>query len=169
LLYLHKVKHQLHRDLKPGNILINSDGIVKLTDFGITRNLDKQDFCNTFVGTKTYMSPERIVGSEYSYASDVWSLGLIVYELAAGIFPYNFSKVYIEHVDSILKLPEPTLPDNGTFSPELQNFMTRCLQKVPKDRDTVTELCNHPWILKYSDDEANVDEWINYIVESKTK
>jgi len=70
-------------------------------------------------------SPERIIGQEYSYSSDIWSLGLIVFEMATGIFPYNFSKVFIEHVESILKEPEPVLPDNGIFSPELQNFITR--------------------------------------------
>jgi serine/threonine protein kinase len=56
LLYLHKVKHQIHRDLKPGNVLINTEGLVKLTDFGIARTLETSaGFCSTFVGTKTYM------------------------------------------------------------------------------------------------------------------
>jgi serine/threonine protein kinase len=128
--------------MKPGNILINSEGFVKLTDFGIAKTLENTtDLCNTFVGTKTYMSPERIEGKEYSFSSDIWSLGLIIMEMATGMFPYNFSQVFIEHVDSILKDPEPTLPDNGKFSPELQNFITRCLKKNPKERDTVAELC----------------------------
>lgn len=135
--------------------------MVKLTDFGIARTLDNSaGLSNTFVGTKTYMSPERIMGEEYSYSSDIWSLGLVVYELATGQFPYNFSKVYIEHVDSILKDPEPTLPDDGIYSPELQNFITRCLKKNPKERDSAVELCAHPWILKYSDDEANISQWL---------
>ena len=136
------MKHQIHRDMKPGNILINSEGLVKLTDFGIARTLeDSSGFCNTFVGTKTYMSPERIQGMEYSYSSDIWSLGLIICELATGVFPYKFSNVFIEHLDSILREPEPTLPDNGLYSSDLQNFLTRCLKKDPKDRDSVTELC----------------------------
>jgi serine/threonine protein kinase len=142
LLYLHKVRHQIHRDMKPGNILINSEGFVKLTDFGIAKTLENtSDLCNTFVGTKTYMSPERIEGKEYSFSSDIWSLGLIVYELATGSFPYKFSKVFIEHIESILMDSEPTLPNDGTFSPELQNFITRCLQKDPKARDSVADLC----------------------------
>jgi serine/threonine protein kinase len=161
LIYLHKVKHQLHRDIKPANILINSDGIVKLTDFGIAKTLENtEDLSNTFVGTKNYMSPERILGQDYSYSSDIWSLGLVVYELATGLFPYNFSKVYIEHVDSILKDPEPTLPNNGVYSAELQNFLTRCLKKNPLERDSAAELSAHPWILKYSDEDANVALWL---------
>jgi serine/threonine protein kinase len=146
--------------MKPGNILINSEGMVKLTDFGITKTLDNTtEFCTTFVGTRNYMSPERLLGNQYSFASDIWSLGLIVYELATGVFPYTFSKVFIEHVDSILREPEPTLSEDH-FSPEFQNFMTRCLKKNPLERDSAAELCAHPWILKYSEDEANLDLWI---------
>lgn len=149
--------------MKPANILINSEGYVKLTDFGIAKTLENtNDLCTTFVGTKTYMSPERILGNQYSFSSDIWSLGLIVFEMATGQFPYNFSKVYIEHMDSILKDPEPTLTDDGTFSPELQHFITRCLKKDPKDRDSVVELCTHPWILKYSDEEADL---VNYLAD----
>jgi serine/threonine protein kinase len=106
------------------------------------------------------MSPERIMGEEYSFSSDIWSLGLVVYELATGLFPYTFSKVYIEHIESILRENEPTLPDNGLYTPDLQNFITRCLKKNPKERDSAAELCAHPWILKYSDEDANVAMWL---------
>jgi serine/threonine protein kinase len=152
--------------MKPANILINSEGFVKLTDFGITKTLENTaEFCTTFVGTKNYMSPERILGNEYSYSSDIWSLGLIVYELATGSFPYHFSKVFIEHVECILKEPEPTLPSNAGFSSELQNFITRCLKKNPEERDSVIELCAHPWILKYSDRDANLELWLAQVFD----
>ena len=74
-------RNQLHRDLKPANILINNLGQVKISDFGIARNLDPESDKNlqtgeqqakTFVGTLTYMSPERIGGGEYSFSSDLW-------------------------------------------------------------------------------------------------
>lgn len=130
LLYLHKVKYQIHRDIKPGNILINSEGLVKLTDFGISRTVENTSgFSETFVGTKSYMSPERILGKEYSFDSDLWSLGLVIHELATGKFPYDFSNVFIEHLNKILKDPEPRFPKNGCFSSELQDFLARCLQK----------------------------------------
>lgn len=130
LLYLHKVKHQIHRDIKPGNILINSSGVVKLTDFGISRTVENTSgFSETFVGTKFYMSPERFLGREYSFDSDLWSLGLVIFELATGKFPYEFSNVFIEHLNKILKDPEPTLPDNGLYSDDLKDFLSRCLQK----------------------------------------
>ena len=130
LLYLHKVKHQIHRDIKPGNILINSEGLVKLTDFGISRTVENTSgFSETFVGTKSYMSPERFLGKEYSFDSDLWSLGLVVFELATGKFPYDFSQVFIEHLNKILKDDEPELPNNGLFSDELRDFMSKCLKK----------------------------------------
>jgi serine/threonine protein kinase len=105
------------------------------------------------------MSPERIIGDQYSYSSDIWSLGLVVYKLATGQFPYNFSKVYIEHVESILKDPEPILPSDDVYSSEFQDFISKCLKKNPKERESVVELNSHPWILKYSDDKFNISEW----------
>lgn len=89
LSYLH-TNNQLHRDVKPANVLINSKGQIKLTDFGITKELDKdKDFAKTSVGTRSYMSPQRIEGSEYDYKSDIWGFGLIMYELATGNSPYK--------------------------------------------------------------------------------
>jgi mitogen-activated protein kinase kinase 1 len=170
LLYLHKIKHWIHRDLKPGNILINSEGIVKLTDFGIARSLENTfASAKTFIGTSTHLSPERMIGKEYSFDSDIWSLGLIVFELATGIFPYQqFVNTPILLINTILKDPPPSLDDDPNFSSELKDFINRCLQKEPKDRDTAAELCvffililkAHPWILKYSDEEANLQDWI---------
>lgn len=126
--YLHITKHIIHRDLKPGNVLINSKGFVKLTDFGIARSLeDTNDFSKTFIGTRKYMAIERIMGNNYSYSSDIWALGLIVYELATGSFPYNYSPNYLEFVDELLNKPEISLPNDGTFSLELQDFVKRWL------------------------------------------
>jgi serine/threonine protein kinase len=67
-------------------------------------------------------------------------LGLIVYELAAGIFPYSFSNVLIENVQNIIEGPEISLPNNGTFSIELQDFLSKCLKKNYKQRSTVKDL-----------------------------
>jgi len=79
----------VHRDIKPANLLVNLKGDVKITDFGVTAGLhDSVSTCTTFVGTVTYMSPERIRNSSYSYAADIWSLGLTVLEFATGRFPY---------------------------------------------------------------------------------
>jgi serine/threonine protein kinase len=74
-------------DIKPSNILFNSKGQVKICDFGVSGELINS-IADTFVGTSTYMSPERIQGAQYTVKSDVWSLGISLIELALGRFPF---------------------------------------------------------------------------------
>eukprot|EP00742_Colponemidia_sp_Colp-10_P004458 GILJ01004759.1.p1 GENE.GILJ01004759.1~~GILJ01004759.1.p1 ORF type:complete len:351 (+),score=44.11 GILJ01004759.1:32-1054(+) len=164
LIYLHKVKHQIHRDIKPENILINSSGQVKLTDFGISRELqDTQGLCATFVGTVTYMSPERILGQTYNFSSDVWSLGLVLVELARGTYPYPPVKSYIEMVDNVCESPEPSLSPL-VFSAELCDFVTRCLQKNPLTRASAIDLMGHPFITRYWDTDVDVTGWVRSVI-----
>ncbi|RZR73166.1 hypothetical protein BHM03_00020982 [Ensete ventricosum] len=88
--YLHGVRRLVHRDLKPANLLINLKGETKITDFGVSAGLDNSvAMCATFVGTVTYMSPERIRNESYSFAADIWSLGLTILECGTGKFPYT--------------------------------------------------------------------------------
>ena len=89
LVYLHKERHSVHRDLKPANVLIDSRGGVKLSDFGISKELHStQGAAMTNVGTKAYMSPERINAEAYSYPSDIWAFGLIACECMRGAHPF---------------------------------------------------------------------------------
>ena len=85
LLYLRK-QNQFHRDVKPQNVLLKRTGQVKLADFGLTKELDDSlEMANTFVGTCRYLSPERVQNLPYDYLSDVWSLGVLLYECASGV------------------------------------------------------------------------------------
>ncbi|RLN52708.1 hypothetical protein BBJ29_002797 [Phytophthora kernoviae] len=105
LAFLHST-HQLHRDIKPSNLLINHFGDVKVSDFGIVREMENSMAkATTFVGTLTYMSPERIASEEYSYKSDVWSFGLSIMTCVFGKFPYSSRGGYWELLHMIRNEP----------------------------------------------------------------
>ncbi|KZP33355.1 kinase-like protein [Athelia psychrophila] len=97
LTYPYDVRRIIHRDIKPSNILCNSKGQIKICDFGVSGELINS-IADTFVGTSTYMGPERIQGAPYTVKSDVWSLGISLIELALGRFPFSES----DHDDSDL-------------------------------------------------------------------
>ncbi|KAL6519194.1 hypothetical protein OROGR_018514 [Orobanche gracilis] len=144
-------------DLKPSNLLINHRGEVKITDFGVSAILaSTSGVANTFVGTCNYMSPERIIGGNYGYKSDMWSLGLVLLECATGNFPYSspqpggWINVY-ELMETIVDQPAPRAPSDQ-YSPEFCSFISAWyVQKDPKDRLSANELMAHPFITKYDD------------------
>ncbi|KAJ0989036.1 hypothetical protein J5N97_007392 [Dioscorea zingiberensis] len=155
LSYLHRVRHLVHRDIKPANLLINLKGEPKITDFGISAGLESSvAMCATFVGTVTYMSPERIRSENYSYPADIWSLGLTLLECGTGKFPYTSNDGPANLMLQILYDPSPS-PPRHSFSPEFCSFIDACLQKDPQARPTADDLLVHPFIRKY--ETLNVD------------
>ncbi|CAD6576166.1 MAG: MAP kinase kinase (MEK) [Tremellales sp. Tagirdzhanova-0007] len=98
-------------DIKPSNILANSVGEIKICDFGVSGELINS-IANTFVGTSTYMSPERIQGAAYTIKSDVWSLGISLIELALGRFPFSDSPEKMDF-DPDATLPQRPAANNG--------------------------------------------------------
>lgn len=163
--YLHAKIHKVHRDIKPENILMNSLGEVKLTDFGVSKELEKTaDICKTFIGTLIYMSPERLQGLTYSYTSDIWSLGLIIIELCTGKYPFGAQRTYIELIQNMIMSPDPTLPDNGLYSAELRDFVTKCLSKDQFKRCTASDLLEHPWIIRHKENPPNLSLWISKVL-----
>merc|ERR1711920_1039032 len=134
------------RDVKLGNILFNSRGVVKVTDFGISKKLGDHAMADTFVGTATHMSPERILGEAYSYAADIWSLGLCVYELSSGQYPYGSIASFPVLFDNLCNKDEPRLSEKS-YSPELCEFIELQLQRRPERRATAIQLQAHRFIL----------------------
>jgi serine/threonine protein kinase len=151
LSFLHN-HNQIHRDLKPGNFLISHRGEVKVADLGILKQLPPKapgvlQKTKTFVGTATYMSPERIDGKEYGFPSDVWALGLSLMTIALGKIPFDTEGGYWTILKNIRDAPSPTLPADK-FSTEFRDFINLCMKKNPDDRATCKELLNHPFMSK---------------------
>ncbi|RXH74663.1 hypothetical protein DVH24_029384 [Malus domestica] len=163
LVYLHNKRHVIHRDIKPSNLLVNHEGQVKITDFGVSASLaSSMGLRDTFVGTYNYMSPERISGSTYDYSCDIWSLGLVVLECAIGRFPYMQSEdqqswpSFYELLEAIVESPPPSAPPDQ-FSPEFCSFVSACIQKDPQHRSSCLDLLSHPFIKKFEDKDIDLE------------
>lgn len=157
LIYLYDVHRIIHRDIKPSNVLINSSGKVKICDFGVSGELINS-VANTFVGTSTYMSPERIQGAAYSVKGDVWSLGLMLVELATGKFPFGSGAMgVLDLLQLIVREPAPTL-DSHCF-PSLSELVIQCLKKDPKERASLNELLNSEFISESKKKRVDMAKW----------
>lgn len=149
LTYLYFKHHIMHRDIKPSNIVVNSQGGIKLCDFGVSGEL-VNSIADTFVGTSTYMAPERIQGEKYTVKSDVWSFGLTIMELAIGKFPFAASEQLsdgdgapagiLDLLQQIVHEPAPRLPKSDAFPSILDDMVQKCLFKEPERRPTPQDL-----------------------------
>ncbi|KAK4189795.1 PaMKK3 MAPK kinase encoded by the PaMKK3 protein [Podospora australis] len=144
----------IHRDVKPTNILVNTDGQVKICDFGVSGNL-VASIAKTNIGCQSYMAPERISGGAlagaadgtYNVQSDIWSLGLTIIECAMGRYPYppEISNTIFSQLSAIVEGDPPDLPSEG-YSVAARDFVRCCLNKIPTKRHTYPMLLQHPWI-----------------------
>jgi len=136
----------LHRDLKTQNIFLtgSGDGTVKMGDFGIARVLQHtQDCARTAIGTPYYLSPEICQEKPYSYKSDIWSLGCILYEIAT--LQHAFDAASMRGlVIKILKEVPPQVP--LTFSSKLRSLVPMMLAKDPNTRPSINEVIQHPLV-----------------------
>ena len=127
----------IHRDLKPANILVSKDGEVKVTDFGLAKQKEldlKLTNDGECVGTPAYMSPEQLQGFEIDYRSDVYSFGILAYELITGELPFK-GLDWFSLGKSIVTEPIPQIDSQKQKTPLwLCDFVTYCCNKNPKDR-----------------------------------
>lgn len=189
LSYLRDNHKIIHRDVKPSNILVNSRGEIKLCDFGVSGQLI-DSMANSFVGTRSYMSPERLQGANYSVLSDIWSFGLSLIEMAIGRYPIpppdeNQKSTSPSH---LMRFPpgarQPSNVNNDArpmaifelldyivnepppklppeqFSEEFCEFVNKCLVKNPSERADLKSLMNHPFIKKSESRQVDFAGWV---------
>ena len=141
--YLHQSK-VLHRDLKTSNIFISKNGSLKIGDFGIAKVLENSiQKAQTVVGTPYYMSPEICQNQAYSFKSDVWSLGCILFEMCTlkrAFEAGNLLSLVTQIIDKPVECIQPC------YSPELNDLVQQMLQKDPEQRPSIRELKKHPFL-----------------------
>lgn len=134
---LHHAHHQgvIHFDVKPGNVAVTSAGQIKVMDFGISKALEAEGLTRvgTMMGSPQYMSPEQLRGDRTDRRSDIYSLGIVLYEMATGAPPYTGSiwEVMRGHLE---KSPRPIAETNPTFPKELTAILGRTMARDPDAR-----------------------------------
>lgn len=145
--------NELHRDIKPGNALINDKGEVKIGDFGVAATMfekgQRKKARYTVIGTPCYMAPEILEeDTGYTQQADIWSFGITAIALATGQAPYS-NIPFLLVIQKILKAPPPLLsPTSGEYSQELCDMIRACLNHNPTKRPTAVELMHMPFFTK---------------------
>ncbi|HHT9112761.1 MAG: protein kinase [Planctomycetes bacterium] len=128
----------VHRDIKPGNILVMKDLRIKISDFGLTQLMTPSVIGQPgqVLGEPVYLSPEQIRGETLDYRSDIYSFGIILYEMLTGKTPFNEGDIAYRHIN---EEPQPPATLNSKIPRWLENIVLKCIRKKPEDRYQQTD------------------------------
>jgi len=142
--YLHS-KNKIHRDIKCANILMNTNGDVKVADFGVSAQIsDSVTKRSSVVGTPCWMAPEIIIQNSYDLKCDVWSIGITAIEMVTGTVPYS----NLGPMQALLAIHqnEPPYLEGPQYSKDFKEFLRMCLVKDPAKRPSTNELLKSRFI-----------------------
>ncbi len=163
--YIHS-QGVVHRDLKPENIMVDAQDQIKLIDFGIAANVGSRRITfaklSQTMGTPDYISPEQVRGKRGDGRSDLYALGVMLYEMVTGKVPFTGSNAFVIMNDRLLNNPVPPREINPEISPQLQEIIYRALEREPKNRYASAREFAHD--LRHQDgvgvsDRAELHDW----------
>lgn len=144
LSYIHS-KKIIHRDIKIANIFLFKNGLVKIGDFGISREISEESLASTIIGTPYFMAPEILKAEPYGFPADIWAAGCVLYELMSGNHAFTGGS-RDELFDNIKFNDTPGVPSR--YSQELKDLLNKMLSKDPNFRPTADEIIQVPIIRK---------------------
>ena len=134
----------LHRDIKSQNIFMTETGQIKLGDFGIARTLDRtSEMADSVVGSPLYLSPEIVMAKPYNFKSDIWSMGVVLYEMCELKVPFMSNSIQ----GLVVKIAEGDFePIDEFYSVSMNNLVNMCLEMDPNDRPNINTILRLPFI-----------------------
>lgn len=134
----------VHRDIKGANILVSSEAVCKLSDFGGAKIL-MQKGNEQFLGTPNWIAPEILRGERYTRYADIWSVGCTVLEMLTALPPWSTIKNQMKLMNKVAMTKKPpTYPKK--LSPECKDFLNNCFKINPRERMRARDLLNHPFL-----------------------